>query len=790
MKRILWVLLAVLSVVSSQPVSGAGLIVVEPERGILPPEPVPPVPPRPPVVHIPIMPRNRPLELKQQKVDVVIRDQVAKTEVEQVFYNPNGQRVEGTFLFPVPKGAQIDKFTMDINGKPMEAELLKADKAKALYEEIVRKMKDPALLEYAGRDLFKVRIFPIEPHEKKRINLTYTQILKDEQGLVQYALPLNPDKGNTRTPLAIKVQLESRTPLKTIYSPTHAVDVKRDGERKAVLGYESGTSGSASQFQVFFARQTDDIAVQLLTQKDGDEGHFLLLLSPGLWTDKSKVVNKDVVFVLDTSGSMAGKKMEQARKALQFCVENLNDKDRFEVVRFSTDVEPLFNGLQEVSKESRHKAQNFAESLKAIGGTAIHSALQAALKLRPEKGERPFVVIFITDGMPTVGESREDNIVKLVDAETARKTRIFCFGVGHDVNAHLLDRISEETRAFSTYVLPEEDLELKLSGFFARIKDPVLADPELKVKGNGVTVQQMYPQPLPDIFNGDQVVVAGKFKGSGPVSIELSGLYGKTKKSIVHEVSFPKSSAEHDFIPRLWAMRRVGWLLDEIRLRGENAELRDEVTELARRYGIVTPYTAYLILEDEKQKGVPVASQTQRGFMEDQAAQAVTKDAWRKAREEKSGEYAIGGARMNQALRANAVVGEALEQNKRESSFVFSAPAASAPMPASAMPLSPASRASKPVAIIPAAKANVDKAKADYTEQNRFAGGRAFYQNGDIWVDSLVQKQRKESRRVQVRFASKEYFELMDKHPEVKPWLALGNQVQFVLADTTYEVTE
>ncbi len=787
MKRILWAIFAVLLVLSSQSMQGAGLIVVEPGREIMPPEPIPIPRPTPPVRHIPIAPMNRPIEVQSQQVDVSIRDQVARTEVEQVFYNPNGQRVEGTFLFPVPRGAQIDKFTMDINGQPVQAELLKADKAKAIYEEIVRKMKDPALLEYAGRDLYKVRIFPIEPHEKKRIKLTYTQLLKEEQGLVEYALPLNPDTGNTKTPLAIKVQIDSRTPIKTIYSPTHSVEVKRDGDRKATLGFEAKSSGAARQFQVFFARQTEDIGIQLLTQKDGDEGHFLLLLSPGLWADKSKVVAKDVVFVLDTSGSMAGKKMEQARKALQFCVENLNDKDRFEVIRFSTETEPLFNGLHDVNKESRNKANSFAESLKAIGGTAIHPALQAALKLRPEKSERPFVVIFITDGMPTVGETREDSIVKLVDAETARKTRVFCFGVGHDVNTHLLDRISEETRAFSTYVLPDEDLELKLSGFFARIKDPILSDPELKVKGS-VTLQQMYPNPLPDIFNGDQIVISGKFKGQGPVAIELSGLYGKERKTIVHEVSFPKSSTEHDFIPRLWAMRRVGWLLDEIRLRGENAELRDEVTDLARRYGIVTPYTAYLILEDEKQRGVPVASQTQRAFNEDSAAQAVTKDAWRKARDEKSGEYAIGGARMNQALRANAVVGEALELNKREAPAAAAKPAA----PMTAAPPAPGSRVSGVVSAPYAkSKSQADPSSlSDYTQQNRYAGGRAFYQNGPVWTDSLVQKQQAQARRIQLAFASKEYFDLMQKHPEVKPWLALGNRVQFVLADTIYEVTE
>lgn len=778
MKRFLPLLLTGAILLLGIAAHAAGLIIVEQPGGrIVPPEPIPIPRPEPPHIAIPVYPGpNLPLEARQQKVEVSIRDQVARTEIEQVFYNPNGRRVEGTFLFPVPKGAQIDKFTMDINGKPVQAELLKADKAKAIYEEIVRKMKDPALLEYAGRELYKVRIFPIEPHENKRLNLTYTQLLREDQGLVEYSLPLETDtKGSTKAPLSIRVQIDSRTPLKTIYSPSHAVDIKREGERKAVLGYESNSPGEARQFQVFFARQNEDIGVQLLAHKDGEEGHFLLFLSPGLWQDKSKVTPKDVVFVVDTSGSMAGKKIEQARKALEFCVDNLNDKDRFEIIRFSTETEPVFDGLREATKANRDKAQDFAAHLKPLGGTAIHAALKKALEIRPDANERPFYVIFVTDGMPTVGETHEDNIVQLVTKDAARQTRVFCFGVGHDVNTHLLDRITEQTRAVSTYVLPDEDLELKLSGFFARIKEPVLASPELHIKGD-VNVQQIYPNPLPDIFNGDQLILSGKYRGQGPVAIEVTGVSEGKKRTITEEVSFPKTDKDHDFVPRLWAMRRVGWIMDEIRLRGENRELKDEATELARTYGIVTPYTAYLIVEDEKQRGVPVVSQTQRRLFEDRAAQAASKDAWRKVQTESSGSVAVSGARMNQALRGGVVVGEALDFNAAE------APVALSVAPATATPALHVGIGGQ-VSSKPAAKPE------NYSQLSRYAGGRAFYQNGSQWVDSQVQQQ-KQAKRIQIQFASKEYFALLEKHPEVKPWLALGNQVQFVLDDIVYEVTE
>jgi len=247
--------------------------------------------------------------------------------------------------------------------------------------------------------------------------------------------------------------------------------------------------------------------------------------------------------------------------------------------------------------------------LKPIGGTAIYDALHKALALRPGQPGRPFMVIFLTDGKPTIGATDEDQIAASVSRDKAGNTRVFCFGIGTDVNTHLLDKITETTRAFSQYVFPDEDLEVKVSNFFTKVKDPVLADPKLGF-GGGLRVTKLYPAPLPDLFKGEQLVLVGRYAGRGDCAIELSGMVNGKVQKFTYEVEFPERAAEHDFIPRLWATRRVGYLLDEIRLHGENKELRDEVTELARAYGIVTPYTAYLIVEDERQRNVPRTAQT------------------------------------------------------------------------------------------------------------------------------------------------------------------------------------
>lgn len=262
-----------------------------------------------------------PLELTTHKADIDIHDQIANVSIEQEFYNPNPHRIEGSFLFPVPHGAQIKKFAMEIDGKQVEAELLSAEKARHIYEDIVRKMRDPALLEYAGRDLIRVRIFPIDPNGHKRVALTYTQLLRAEGGVIEFVYPLNTEKFSAKPiqSLSLKLNVETKNPLKTIYSPSHSIDLKRDGPHRATLGYEATNVKPDADFQLYFAPERGDVGINLMTYRTGlDDGYFLMLASPGIDGAEKRVVPKDVAFVLDTSGSMAGKKLEQAKKALQF----------------------------------------------------------------------------------------------------------------------------------------------------------------------------------------------------------------------------------------------------------------------------------------------------------------------------------------------------------------------------------------------------------------------------------------------------------------------------------------
>lgn len=704
-----------------------------------------------------------PLEVSQHQVEVKIDGLIATTAVDEEFYNPNDQRLEGTYLFPVPKDAHIDKFSMEVGGKMTDAELLPAEKARQIYEDIVRTMRDPALLEYAGRDVFKARIFPIEPRSSKQVRITYTELLKSDAGALSYIYPLGTEKFSAKPikNLGVKVEIKSDEPLASIYSPSHKVEIKRDGTSRAVIGYEAKDEKPDTDFQIVLTKEKRDVGLHLMSYKtDGEDGYFLLLAAPSVETKNEKPAPKDVVFVLDTSGSMAGAKIKQAKKALEFCVENLNAEDRFEIVRFSTEAEPLFEKLVDASDANRKRATDFIHGLKPIGGTAIAAALKTALKTKHDGDGRPFVVIFLTDGLPTVGATKQEDILAIARKDGGN-ARVFSFGIGSDVNTHLLDQLAESTRAFSQYVLPEEDIEVKLSNFFTRIKEPALTNLKLEFSGD-VRVSKLYPAELPDLFKGDQLVLAGRYTGSGEVEAKLTGSAAGREQSFVYKVRFDEKNTEREFIPRLWATRRVGFLLDEIRLHGENNELRDEATALARQFGIVTPYTAYLIVEDEARRNVPVSQRSLQQMGSDKAALDSAGGAYFGFKTKKDGDDSVANARSQNFFKYAEQPAAALSAGNGEAMRGNVAAAA------------------------PEAKSAANRL-AQYTQQTKFVNGRAFFQNGNQWVDGKTQSLTKRER---VQFNSDAYFALLTKHPEAAQWLALGQNMLLALDDTIYEISE
>jgi Ca-activated chloride channel family protein len=555
-----------------------------------------------------------PLAMLNHNVQVSIEDQVAVTKIEQTFRNHTDRQLEATYIFPVPKGASVRKFSMWVDGKEVPGELVEADKARKIYTDIVQRTLDPGLLEYMGNNLLKLRVFPVPPKGDQKIAISYTSIADSDNGLVEYVYPLRTDSRapSTLEKFSLKVNLKSQHALQNIYSPSHAITMTRPNDKEAIVGFEKDQAVLDKDFQLFYTSSAKDVGLTALMHRpnSSQNGYFLMLIAPRTELSKSQQVPRDMVFVLDTSGSMRGKRIVQARNALKYCLSQLASQDRFALMNFATTVNRYNETLHDASADSVTAAKKWVDGLEASGGTAIDDALTAAFALRPSDPARTFTIVFFTDGCPTIGETVPEKILQNVAKRNNANTRIFTFGVGDDVNAALLDKLADQTRAVSTYVRESEDIEAKVSSLYAKISNPVLANLKLAV-GDGILLNEVYPTQLPDLFHGSQLTVLGRYSGKGHAAIKLTGTVGTEAKEFVYELNFAeKTNVEKPFVEDLWARRKVGFMLDQIRANGEKKELVDEVVSLAKRYGITTPYTSYLVVPDQP---IPLARQPGAG---------------------------------------------------------------------------------------------------------------------------------------------------------------------------------
>lgn len=556
-----------------------------------------------------------PLAMVNHKVTVAVEDQVAGTTVEQTFRNHTDRPLEATYLFPVPKGATVNKFTMWVDGKETAGELLDAKKANQVYTDIVRRTQDPGLLEYLGNNLMRLRVFPVPPKGDQKVKISFTSVAPMEQGVVEYVYPLKTDGRGARTleEFSVKLTIKSQHPVQTVYSPTHAIDVRRKGDREVAVEFEKSQALLDKDFQLFYGLGDQEIGLTPITYRpvSAEDGYFMLLISPQTESMRTTRVPRDLVLVLDTSGSMSDLKMSQAKKALKQLLGDLGDGDRFGLVGFASTVRTYEDKLLPASADQLERARKWVDDLRAGGGTAIMPALDAALDLRSKDKGRSFTMVFFTDGIPTLDERDPNKIVKNITAraEKTENTRIFTFGVGDDVNAAMLDQLADSTRALSTYVRPAEDIEAKASALSAKVSHPVMTN--VKITTTNVKLHEIYPPKLPDLFHGGQLVVIGRYSGQGPAAVKLTGLVGTEERELVYELTFPpKTDDGKEFVEHLWARRKVGYLLDQVRVNGESKEVVDEVVALAKKYGIATPYTSYLVVPDAP---MPIAGAAGRG---------------------------------------------------------------------------------------------------------------------------------------------------------------------------------
>jgi Ca-activated chloride channel family protein len=722
-----------------------------------------------------------PLAIRSHRVNVEISERVAETRVVQVFRNHTDRVLEATYIFPLPPGASVSGFAMMVNGQRQEGQVLEANEARGIYEGIVARLRDPGLVEYIGGNLFRARVFPIPPRGDQQVEIRFTQTLDYQSSTLHYRYPLRTSgpQAATMEDFTLSATIASRTPIRAIYSPTHRIDTTRRGERAATVGFEEGRAALDRDFDLFYTVADADVGLSVLTHRTANEdGYFLMMLAPRTETTEREVIGKDLLFVVDTSGSMAGEKMEHARQALRAWIERLNPDDTFNILRFSTDVEPLAEASLSASPENRARALRFVNSMDASGGTAIEPALRQALAVPTRRGA-PRVVVFLTDGMPTVGETSVTRIVQDVSQQNGGNAQVFVFGLGDDVNTTFLDLLAQQNRGAADYARSGAEMSTLLAGFYNKIAFPVLADLRLALRG--AEAYDIYPRDLGTLYRGGQLVVTGRYRHPGATEVALTATVANQQdaRTFAWPVTLPASDDGNAFIPRVWGTRKVGYLLDEIRLRGENPELRESVIQLARRFGIVTPYTSYLITDQPSPQPVveepfaanrrgsprPLSVAVPSGGM---AVDDVTRAAPRQPAPARPADERREAFRAFQSLGGGAAARPAM-----------TSPSA-APATASA-PMTPPPPPAPAVDATGEAGRRISSTLRDMREAEvanngpssaRFAAGRSFVERDGVWQEDGLSVGT--SRVLRVRALSRGYFALLRLRPNLRDALALG----------------
>jgi len=740
MSRMLKVLCGGWLLVGAGSVQAQGvLVVVNPEQSVRLPRPIVRPLPAPPSVSYAI---------SELDVHVKLSDQIARVRIAQTFENTGSQTLEASFVFPLPYDGAIDQLTLMVDGKEFTGRLLPADEARRRYEEIVRKNRDPALLEWMGTGMYQTSVFPIPPGQSRTVSLRYTQVCPMDGGLTDLLFPMSTAKYTSKPieKLTIEVAVESSAPLKNIYSPTHAIEIERPSNRVAIVRFTAKETVPDNDFHLFYDVGQEAVGASVLSYR-GDEsepGYFLLLATPEIQAETTERASKTVVFVVDRSGSMSGEKIEQAREALKFVLNNLREGDLFNIIAYDTAIEAFRPELQRIDASSRAAALGFVAGIHAGGSTNIDGALSTALGQLKETG-RPSYVLFLTDGLPTAGEVNEAKIVDNARKANQVRARIFAFGLGFDVNSRLLDKLVRANFGESEYVRPDEDIEDRVSQLYRRIESPVMSNVQIAFEFDGLEpeegnpISRMYPREVYDLFEGKQMIVVGRYRKPGTVKIRISGDVAGKKQSFdfVAELTEHSDDSGYVFVEKLWASRRIGEIIDEIDLKGQNEELVKELVELSTKHGILTPYTSFLADEDVD--------------FRDTASNAATAQDSLEMLQETSGRAAFAQRKAKGALQNRA------QYSRDPASFGFGGGGAGDSEPE--------------------------------IETVRNIAGKSFYRRNEQWIDATVDDESEQNAIAIVQF-SDEYFALAAKHGrELSQYLVFDEAVLVDLRGQAYRIT-
>ncbi len=721
------------------------------------------------------------------EVDAAIKDQVATVQVSQTFRNTCSQTLQVRFVFPMPYDGAVDQMTFLVDGDELPGKLMDADKARKQFADYVRRMQDPALVQWIGPGVFQTQVFPVPAGAERTVSLRYTQLLRRSGSMTDWLLPLKPAAagGTPVGKIEVSARIRSSVPLTNVYSPTHDVTVKKPDSQTATIKMSLSGSRNQGDLRVMWDVGEDPVPMSLVGYRGerDEDGYFMLLLQPDLPepSAKDRRRGKHVILVLDKSGSMKREKIEQARDAATYVLNQLKPRDQFELITYDNGVEAYSESLTDADEDTIEDAKDYVSSILAGGGTNIHEALQTALKTASDADGSPYIV-FLTDGRPTVGTVDVAKIVSAAKQANDANARLLSLGVGHDVNSHLLDKLSANLHGQSIYVSPGEAIDDHVKRLYDRIGAPALTDAKLTitVEDKKRSVRQLYPEDMVDLFSGDQVVVVGRYRHDGDVRIELTGKLGDEQKTYTYRSKLPDASASHHrdaFVERLWAVRRIGSIIDEIDLHGEKSELVDELIALSKKHGVLTPYTAFLAdedvgLNDRRLQQANTRQSLGRLHAEsgaDAFRQRAAKSAFKNAPRAGAADEAIADFELAESASAGMAAGG-------RAGGVQTTPLPAAP-----------GLAGGPGGA-PAANQAAGSASAPRREAMRSIEGKTFYSRAGVWVDADASDQQVAAAETIEQFSDR-YFELLDQLSDTqKAWLAQDDEILLVVKGKAYKI--
>lgn len=732
--------------------------IIVPQRRVLPPSVAPAV------------------ELRSVDARVTVVEQVASTELRLTLRNPGPRQAEAQLLMPVPDGAVVKHFELEGLGEQGIARVLPRDEARRIYNDIVRRTLDPGVLEFAGYNLIRSSIFPVPASGEQKIRLVYEQVLPFDAGRIDYVLPRSESLETTGVGWSFALDLKSSRAISAVYSPSHDLVTERLSEHHVqVTVPESSATNDVGALRVSYLLTAEDgVAASLIAYPDpsvgdGQGGYFLMLIGVPPAADREPV-KREVTIVIDRSGSMRGEKMEQARESALQIIEALDEGEAFNIIDYSNNVAMFSEAPVRKNAETIAAARRYIAGLTPTGGTNIHDALLEALRQPVTEGALP-MVLFLTDGLPTIGVRSEVEIREAAKKANVHSRRIFTFGVGVDVNAPLLNSIARGSRATSTFVLPDEDVEVKVGQVFRRLSGPVLASPELTVLGESGgrdtrAVRSVLPGEIPDVFEGDQVVLLGQYTSDQPLNLRLSGEYFGRERAFEFTFGVDKATTKNSFVPRLWASRQIGELLEELRAMGANGhdaprptedprfkELIDEIVRLSTRWGVLTEYTAFLAVEpgamaegrDERARLDILLGATSMPAPPTDASPQIVQYYIEGFAQQRAVETRSGAGGINQDLNLGEMA-QSVKVNARN-------------------------------AIV---NADLERVELSFVRQ---VSDKSFYKRGERWVDAALLDDAQAAADETVEFGTKRFDELVERlvKENRQGVLALGGEVYFLI---------